>query len=324
MARSAVREKAKRLAEIPRLLQIKERTTQELAMRLGAPLRAIQRDLEDLREEGLGIEQVRRGVYRMPNHPSSLTAMEAAAVHAAVRLLYHHSPAPNRHYRSALEKLAVMLPEPARSMALKASEDFGRGMDDRSLELAARAWFERKVLAGEYQSASGSRSWRAKEIEVYFIEINRENLSPYIVGYERSYHQRVLTFKLSRLRNTRLLDQSYAIPAHFSPQKFFSTAWGVWGGEKTLTVKLRFSPQAAFRIREGGYRHLQTLHEDSQGLVVSVQAPMGKDGLPTELIPWIRGWGGEVEVLEPARLREHCLAEAQRVAQLYHSAHNSH
>ena len=40
-------------------------------------------------------------------------------------------------------------------------------------------------------------------------------------------------------------------------------------------------------------------------------------GDPREMLPWIRSWGGEVEVLEPPELRAEIGAEAWRAAAHY-------
>jgi CRISPR-associated endonuclease/helicase Cas3 len=38
-----------------------------------------------------------------------------------------------------------------------------------------------------------------------------------------------------------------------------------------------------------------------------------------EMVPWIRSWGPQVEVLEPAWLREQMLGEARRLGEIYGS-----
>ena len=38
---------------------------------------------------------------------------------------------------------------------------------------------------------------------------------------------------------------------------------------------------------------------------------------PQEMLPWIRGWGAECEVVEPAELREMMEGEARRLAEIY-------
>ena len=214
-----------------------------------------------------------------------------------------------------------MLPEPARGVALSSVEALDeRPPDDRALELAAQAWFEGRVLAFEYLSPSGSGKWRAKALEIYMIEINRANLAPYAIGFERSFHKRILTWKLSRMRNTRLLGDTYIIPEDFEPRDYLETAWGVIGtsGGETVAVKLRFAPEAAHRLREGGYPNMSIERELADGaLEVSIQAGTNDEGFPLELLPWVQSWGPRVEVLEPPNLRKRWLGEARRVAGVY-------
>lgn len=310
--------KARRLMATLELLRARARTTAELAAHFGVPRRTVQRDLQVLREAGEAIDEVSRGRYAMPASPSSLNPVEALAVHAATRLLHHHAPARNPHYVSALTKLATMLPEPARSVALESAEElYARPSDDRALELAARAWFEGRVLAFEYRAQGGSGRWRKNELAVYFIEVSRNNLAPYAIGYERSYHKRVLTFKLSRMRHARLLDESYTIPDDFDPRAYLSGAWGIMGasGGPVITVQLRFAPEAANRVREGGYPNLRVTAElPDGGLEVSVQAGTDGRGFPREILPWVQSWGPRVEVIAPEALRQRWLMEAQQVA----------
>jgi predicted DNA-binding transcriptional regulator YafY len=310
--------KARRLAALPELLRLKPRTTSELARHFGVPVRTVQRDLRTLRESGEVIEQPRRGLYRLPAAATALNPVEALAVHAATRLLHHHAPARNPHYVSALEKLAAMLPEPARTVALASTEELhARPGDDRALELAAIAWFEGRVLAFEYRSQRGSGRWRKNELEVYFIEVSRDNLAPYAIGFERTFHKRVLTFKLSRMRHARLLDERYTIPDDFDPRAYLSGAWGIMGisGGPIVKVRLRFAPEAAHRVREGGYPNLHVTAELPRGgLEVMVQAGTDDQGFPREILPWVQSWGPRVEVLEPEALRRRWLDEARQVA----------
>jgi CRISPR-associated endonuclease/helicase Cas3 len=38
---------------------------------------------------------------------------------------------------------------------------------------------------------------------------------------------------------------------------------------------------------------------------------------PREMLPWIRGWGADCEVVEPAELRERVAEEYRRAAEVY-------
>lgn len=311
--------RAERLWRIPELLRLRPRTTPELAGALGVPVRTIQRDIRTLREHGLKIESPKRGVHEIAVQPATLNPVEALAVHAATRLLYHHAPVRNRHYQAALEKLAAMLPTPARELALRSTKEATqRRLDDRSLELVARAWFERRVLACEYRSTSGSGSWHRNELEILLVEINRENLAAYVIARERTFHHSVRTFKLARMRQAHLLPDRYEIPEDFDPLRYLSKAWGVVGAtdRPPVKVRLRFAPPAAHRIREGGYPNLVIVADfDDGSLVAELEAGTDRAGFPKEILPWVRSWGPSVDVLAPPALRQRWLQDAATVAE---------
>lgn len=303
--------RAHRLHELTEVLRLRPYSVQELAQRFGCSTRTIQRDLKLLERAGEGIKQVRRGVYAIAPKPTALEPVEALAVHTATRLLYHQTPAPHKQYVLALDKLAALLPEPARSLAIQSIRPLRKTGDDRTLELIARAWFELRYVAFEYRSAHGSGRYRPKEVAVYFVEVNRNNLSLYAIGYERSYHKAVRTWKLSRMRNVHLLEESYQIPPDFSPNAYLQNAWGLLGRHgQGVVVKLRFAPEVAPRILENDIHGLEVLREEADGsLLAQVYVGVDENGFPIEVLPWVQSWGPRVEVLEPENLRQRWLSE---------------
>ena len=313
--------KSARLLALADLLKLRPYRVTELAKRFGVSERTVERDLEALKALGQPVERLRRGVYVIRDLPPPLHPIEALALFAAGRLIYHQ--APTRQYRSALEKLARALPQPLRELLLKSAEGLeARNGDSRTLELVARALLERRVLAFEYRSG-GSKNWRPKELLVYFLEANRTNLGLYAIGYERSFHKAVHTFKLSRMRNARLLDETYEIPQDFDPRAYLRQAWGVVGvREKGVEVRLRFAPEAAWRVLEGDYPglHLEEALPDGS-LLARLEAAPFKDGVPYEVLAWIQSFGPRVEVLSPPELRHLWLEEARRLLELYGTRH---
>lgn len=309
--------KSARLLEMAEALKLRPMRVGELARRFGVSERTVERDLEALLDLGFPVERVARGLYRIADRPPSLHPVEALALFAAGRLLYHQ--APTRQYRMALDKLARMLPEPLRGLLLRSAQGLEeRRGESRTLEMVARALMERRVLAFEYRSG-GSKNWRPKELLVYFLEANRTNLGLYAIGYERTYHRAVLTFKLSRMRHARLLEETYEIPPDFDPNAYLRRAWGVVGvRDRGVEVRLRFAPEAAWRVLEGDYPGLHLEGELPDGSVLArLEAAPFKDGVPWEVLAWVQSFGPRVEVLSPPELRRLWLEEAERVLTLY-------
>ncbi|WP_293915399.1 WYL domain-containing protein [Deinococcus sp.] len=328
-----------RLYRIARLLRDTPLTVRQLVRSLGPTLppgelewlaleRSVRRDLELLASleqefEDLGGRPRKQVIHinRQQLHP-----VEILALHAAGRLVYHRSVGHNKLHLRALKALAGWLPERVRPVVARSVRDVGKRHTRESavLERAAEAWLGGFTLRFEYQSASGSGAWRSNELEIYLIEVHPTNLDLYAVGREVSFHQQLRTFKLARMRGETVMhDRPYQIPDTFEPGDFFEDAWGVVGAGAAggLSVKLRFAPEVAGRILEGGYPNMSLPTQDPDGAVrVEVRAGTDASGLPRELMPWILGWGARVEVLGPPAVREYWLNQARAVVERYGGA----
>ncbi|MBB6100014.1 putative DNA-binding transcriptional regulator YafY [Deinobacterium chartae] len=318
--------KAQRLFAIARALREGPHSVRQLALLLhltesvDGPTwpgieRTLQRDLNDLELLEPDFERLpgRPPLYRIRTHRTTLHPVETLALHAAARLMYHRSPGHKHHHLQALERLAQWLPERIRPVLRRSASDVGKrhSREDLALEHAAQAWLEGHPLRFEYLAPGGSGQWRPNELEIYLIEAHPVNLDLYAVGYETSFHRALRTFKLSRMRNLSVLpDRSYTIPDSFDPRSYFESAWGVVGagGGTPMTVRLRFAPEAAYRVLEGGYPNTEVIMHDRY-VIIDVRAATDASGLPRELVPWILSWGPRVEVLEPASVRAHWLRE---------------
>jgi predicted DNA-binding transcriptional regulator YafY len=292
--------KTERILDLLELLGEGEGSARDLLRRLGLPqhqLRSVQRDLRTLLDRKV-LEVSPSGRYRRPTGVSSLNPVEALAVYSATRMLYHHAAEYNEHYLRAMDKLARQLPERARRVAALANEAYRNKPNaggSRTFELVAQAWLEGRVLRFQYHSL---QKVSAVELVIYFIELSPQNRQAYAIGVNRlKAGGRPFVFRLSRIRDAALLADEGEIPEDFHPLKFLSNAWGIMTGEP-VRVELFFSPAVRERIGEthlGDSAEVKVLASGHTRVVLTV-------GGWKELIPWILGWGGEVEVLEPPEL----------------------
>jgi len=126
----------------------------------------------------------------------------------------------------------------------------------------------------------------------------------------------VRTFKLERIQRIELITppRPYQIPADFDPRDLLADAWGIWYTEaEPVEVVLRFHPRVAHRVRETRWHRSEQVEEQPDGSVIW----RARVAEPQEMVPWIRGWGADVEVLEPLELREMLMGEAKAMAELY-------
>ena len=316
--------KANRLHELERLLRLRPHTASELAQRFGVDARTVQRYLSEF-EQRTPLERHGR-CYAISTRRKEFNPVQALAAHAAVRLLYHHAPGYDADYLGTLDYLTQHLPEAARSLAERTAKLLearkGQPRSDvreaGNLAHVAHAWYERRVL--DFHHTKPGEAMERRSIEVYAIEISRLNLAMYVIGFERVKSKNVRTFKLSRMHRPTATRETYTIPNDFDPSDYLGDAWGVIGKSdgETIRVRLKFAPEAAYRIEEGGYPSLEITERHPDGsLTATALAGTDGTGLPRELLPWILGWGPRVEVLEPVSVRQKWLEEARAVIERY-------
>lgn len=183
------------------------------------------------------------------------------AAFTALRLAHHHSPALGGHYRQALTTLSLALPERVRH-TLNASLRGGGGtmFTDRQMEIIGAAWLDGRVLRFDHREGNGILR-TGLDLCVHFVEIARTNLAPFVIGLNRA-SGRMETFKLSRMTNLHLLTECYEPDPTFDPQAYLSDAWGVIGPGEGVTVTVRFDPDAAYRVLEGGFPQATLIRGD--------------------------------------------------------------
>jgi len=318
--------KAERLLQIEALLlSYPEGLTQtEIARKLGVHRSTIHRYLPDLTrrfavyEEDDGRLVIDRDAY-LAN--VRLTLHEAMALHLAARLMATRTDKQNPHAASALRKLGIALERlaPLIGEHLKVSatvmEEEARRHDPvylEVLETLTKAWsLGRKVRLWHWHEETG----RVFEyvFAPYFIEPYAIGRTAHVIG-NREPPGAMRTLKLERIRRIELLDEPYEIPSDFDPRELLADAWGIWyTEEEPVEVVLKFHPRVANRVRETRWHRSERLDEQPDGSLIW-QARVAE---VQEMVPWIRGWGADVEVLEPPELREKMMGEARRLARRY-------
>lgn len=114
------------------------------------------------------------------------------------------------------------------------------------------------------------------------------------------------------MEQPRLLGDRYEIPADEDAQ-----AYAFWANNSPTrtgecVAHVRFGPQTARWARERRHYAWEQEEETTDGLVVTMR--MDRWG---EALPWLLGWGGEVEVLSPPEVQTLLAREAKRILDRY-------
>lgn len=309
--------RAERLQEMERLYMTRAYSDIEMAARLGVDRSTVFRDRIELEgripfSQDEGRYRIDRGAY-ISN--VRLNLAEALSLYLAARRASQQTRIAHQHVASAIEKLSVTLRQPMTERLVAAAEAIlAQRRDDTRTAVfttVATAWAESRRLRLEYAPISGSGA-RSHRFEPYLLEPSPWSDGVYLIGRSEQARQ-VLTLKVDRIVKADLLGP-FELPADFDEDALLRHAWGIWGGGEPHRVVLRFAPgQATRRLKESVWHPLETVIDLEDG-GCRWEAPIADWH---EMLPWIRGWGAEVEVLAPLRLREEVMGQARQVALLY-------
>ena len=317
--------KAERIIEIEQLLLSHPEglTAAEIARRLGVNRSTIHRYLpsmpphiylDDLDGNRWKID---RTAYLF-NVRFSLN--EAMAIHLATRLLTTRIERQNPHAASALRKLAAALerlaPHICRHLQQSADsiEDPDRKQDPnflRTLEMLTLSWAEERKAKVWHRKENGQINEYL--FSPYFIEPYAVGQAIHVIGF-REPPEALRTLKIERIERIELTTQKYQIPVDFNPADLLKYAWGIWyTEEEPIEVVLKFNPRVARRVGETRWHRTEqvTAQEDGSLLWHAWIAE------PLEMLPWIRGWGADVEVIKPQELRMQLVKEVKNLTRLY-------
>ncbi len=311
--------KAERLEEMKRLYIQRAYSDIDMAERLGVDRTLIYRDRIELTGQ-YPIEKDEEGRYHIPRSKLiseiKINLNEALTLYLAARRASRQTRFYHPYAASAIEKLAATLRQPMTAKLLKAADAVLKQEKDperiRIIEILAQSWVEQRKVRVRYQPL-GMDEFRNHVIHPYLIEPSIWSDSVYVIAYSE-VTERITPFKIDRIDSAVLSGETFEIPADFDDEQLLKHAWGIWVGDKEpVTVKLRFNREAARRVKESIWHPLEKVEDtDDGGCLWSADVAEWR-----EMLPWVRGWGADVEVIEPKALRDSLIREAQGLAELY-------
>ncbi len=294
------------------------RTAGELADQFGVHRSTIWRDLLDL-QAMLPVQQIGdRYLLDRKEYLSSihLSQGESLMLYLAIRHMIRRTTVVPPAMITALEKLILTLRHPladhlTRSIRLMQSDRPSNPERIRVWDVLLEGWLGQLTVRIEHQKFQ-SDQLAVYEFQPYLFEPAVFSDGVYVIGNSVS-HGALRTFKVERIQRASLTMQRFERPDALDGDTLLRHAWGIWYGEELIEVRLRFRSPASRRVRETVWHPLQEIVElpnDALEWRVHVAGTL-------ELIPWIRGWGPDVEVLAPVDLRERIAEELRRAAMLY-------
>lgn len=288
---------------------------EDLAKTFEISKRTIYRDMEALAESGVPIiSSPGQGYSLMAGYflpPLSFNTDEAIVLLLGADYMAQNFDAQySRAARSTMSKIeAVLSPKLREDVSdLKKRMRFTSVLSESNQEppelLAQlrRAIVECRTIRFEYHARFSDAPHSVREADPYAL-VNYEHRW-YIRAYDH-YRKDVRNFRLERMEQVRVLDKV------FTPVPEITSS-AASDGERSLTVRVLFSPEVARWVREE--RSFFTVSEEDcpEGLLVTLRVR-----LEDEIVHWLLGWGAGAHVLEPESLRQRLAEEARRMVEQY-------
>ncbi len=297
----------------------------EIAQELNMGRRTVNNYLRDLEYEGKVFKDGRLwfplNLRGMRLHSFELSPEEAVTLYLGARLLAKQHDKRNEPAETALLKLAQVL---------KSDAGVGDEIEQAARELAqrpvkegyhpifreiVRGYIYRKRVKLKYKPLGWKRGFETS-FATYLLEPSSIGFSTYLIGDSRIVDD-LRAYKLERIASAHLTNEDYDIPADFPGLDILRNAWSIITGDDTIDVVLRFAPGIATeRVLETRWHPSEKTEPDPDKpgwLRWSAQVADTKD-----MLPWIRGWGADVEVVGPEGLRASIKSHVYSLAQTYH------
>ena len=298
-------------------------TVEQLAEQAGVATKTIRRDLRELRDADVPIEEItaahNRKTFRLGRDtiPADFNFGELAALYLGRQFFERMAGTVLwKSAQSAFRRIEQRLSTGALEYISRVAYslyDADAGVSDYSeratlIDRLHQACEETRAVRLRYQSAS-SQTEKNYQLNPYVIVIYSHSL--YVIGESEG---RVRTFKVDRVSDVELLDEHFDRPEDFEAGGFLEHSFGVWQrGEKPFTVRIRFTTEAARYVAEKRWFQHQALEEQLDGSVI-LSAELSDT---TAIRGWLCSFRGAAQVLEPESLIDEMVADAEAIRSAY-------
>ncbi len=260
----------------------RRKTVDDLSVYFNVEPLTINRDLKDLRFDGIDISSRKKYGVSYYNGLDEKKAGQYILSYSALNF-----PAP------AVEKATALLVKKAGNDALRLFITLSQ-----CIELGFRV----KII---YEKTAGERDERIIEPVSLFVNDGQWRL----IANEKGKHKQYLLIKMKGAEQTTIKCEQPAAEAG----NLLKNAWGSWLGSDVYTVRIRFDAERAGFIKPKLWIDNQQIEEQPNGSVIFT----AQVNSLREISSWILGWGKGCEVLDPPELKELVIRLAEETLENY-------
>jgi len=289
----------------------------DLAGILNISRRMFYRDLRELKQVGIPyrFDSKSRRYRTDPKFffsAQSLSNQEALSLLLLVHKARNHIHFPFRDSAlMAALKIESDLPEKTKHFCITALQKISIKADpqerlellDQKFAQLLEAILDKRIVTFNYDFPAEQED-RIIDLQPYHLMYN--NYAWHVLG---RMGQQAHVFKLSHIRELRILDKRFIEDEKFDLSEHLGRAWSMVPEGRLYNVRLRFLPEIAHSVADVRWHSTQTeIFQDDGSIIMEFRV----DGL-NEITWWILSYGDRVQVLAPAALRQRVMEIAQNM-----------
>ena len=178
------------------------------------------------------------------------------------------------------------------------------GVEVEVFDRISQATAKRRQLKIRYRKPNQNPEERV--IDPYQLANINNEWYLYAFDYKRSD---IRCFVPTRILNAESTGKIFERPNSFTLDKYLADSFGVYKGDESYGIRVRFTKTVAPFIKEKNWHPTQQIKNLKDG---SVELSLQLSHL-SDIQRWILGWGSQATVLEPKELAESVRAEAQAI-----------
>ncbi len=292
-------------------------TTPEIADELGVTRQTALKDIRRLEDDGYpiypdGNRHILPGDYHKRIYLSLAQAwFMYLPLRRIVRAELHRFPL----VRGLLHRIASLFHEEIADQLVPRGKDATQSDTDQIFSELVHCWREERLVEISYRKLNTDRRTKLVVAPWWFEPAVWSDAFYLICGLQgKNGEYEPLTLKIDRIQSVKQHNTRFRRPPGKEIIQHLEKTWGIWVGKgEAVRVKLRFHNRQLDRLNETRWHLTEETTVDDDGSIIW-QASVSE---PQEMLPWIRGWGADVEVLEPENIRQQIAAEAETTARLY-------
>ncbi|WP_145150016.1 YafY family protein [Paenibacillus xylanexedens] len=293
---------------------------EDLAAQLETSVRTIYRDIQALSEAGVPIMGAPGHGYSLMEGyflpPVSFTAEEAVSLLMGADFIEQRlDTAYAMEAKSAQRKIEAILPEAVRNEStrvretmrlLHTVEPLTRARVKTYLNQIRNAILEQRKISFMYlkkMPGTDCNRYNMREVSPYGLSLVQEN---WVLIARCDMRQDIRHFRLSRMTELSVLEDQFLLPPDFDLNSYRPP------DDRNEQVLIRAKPEVADKVMEALHFYMDAFEEQEEGVIFHFRVRY-----PEEILHYLLGWGGDIEVLEPESLRFRMQEVAKNILKHY-------